>query len=264
MKQLEEGIFFIISDDLRKFQNLRCLDMEDCNIYLQPGRTRSQTAGRMKFVQLLSSFSCLQRLDVSYNYLLGCLGELLEALRHPLEFLSVRGCDLNEDDLEALASSKHCLSLRELNLSKLCQFSIYNNDRISPAFLLRIIPRFRNLGILNLAQNYLSDASIPDFCSSLAADLTNLAYLDIAGNVLTEENITLFVKTVGKIKSFQRFRVTCSNNLLEEIPAANHHALQLRRRFGDIWQSMGRLDIQLDIVRLSYAIFVDLLDMIND
>jgi hypothetical protein len=48
----------------------------------------------------------------------GCLGEVLDAIARPLHFLSLRGCDLNVDDLEALAKSKHAPELLELNLSK--------------------------------------------------------------------------------------------------------------------------------------------------
>jgi hypothetical protein len=51
-------------------------------------------------------------------WLQGCLGEVLDAIAQPLHFLSLRGCDLNVDDLEALAKSKHAPELLELNLSK--------------------------------------------------------------------------------------------------------------------------------------------------
>ncbi|KAK3088796.1 hypothetical protein FSP39_023791 [Pinctada imbricata] len=268
LKQLEEGIFFFMSPDLRRFHRLRSLDIQDCNVYLLSGRTRSQTFHRMQLVRLLNSFDCLHRLDISFNYLLGCLGELLEALRHPLEYLSVRGCDLNEHDLECLASSSHSKSLRELNLSKLCQFSIYNMDRISPSYLLKIIPQFTNVAILNLAQNHLPDSSIPDFCKTISTHLKRLVYLDIAGNILNENSLTELIHSVGKVKPFQLFRITCSNNLLEGMPLDAYQVNQLtaglRRKFMNIWKDMGRTDIHLDIVRLSYAIFVDLLDIFND
>lgn len=91
---------------------------------LQEGRTRSRTASRLRITELFSSFSRLTRLDLSFNYILGCLGELLHSLSCPLEYLALRGCDLDESDLQALASSKHAASLRELNLSKLCQVKI--------------------------------------------------------------------------------------------------------------------------------------------
>ncbi|XP_063407047.1 uncharacterized protein LOC134690855 [Mytilus trossulus] len=266
LKQLEEGIFFLVASDLQKFKNVRALDLQDCNIYLQEGRTRSRTALRNKIVETLNCFSNLIRLDLSFNYLLGCLGEILTALKQPLEFLSLRGCDLNENDLSCLTKSQHAIHLKELNLSKVCQFSIYDNDRISPMFLLKITKHFSNVKILSLAQNHLPDASVSEFCHILRHDLKYLKVLDIAGNILTEENLTDITKALAHIKSMQKFRLTCTNNLLEDAMGpldGGNNQEDLKKKFCGVLSCLGRDDIIVDIVRLSYAIFVDLVDIMD-
>lgn len=266
LKQLEEGIFFLVASDLQKFKNVRALDLQDCNIYLQEGRTRSRTALRNKIVETLNCFPNLIRLDLSFNYLLGCLGEILTALKQPLEFLSLRGCDLNENDLSCLTKSQHANHLKELNLSKVCQFSIYDNDRISPMFLLKITKHFSNVKILSLAQNHLPDASVSEFCHILRHDLEYLKVLDIAGNILTEENLTDITKALAHIKSMQKFRLTCTNNLLEDAMGpldGGNNQEDLKKKFCGVLSCLGRDDIIVDIVRLSYAIFVDLVDIMD-
>lgn len=267
LRQLEEGIFFMVSPNLKKFSRLRSLDLQDCNIYLQEGKTRSRTIGRAIMVRTLSCFENLVRLDLSFNYLLGCLGEILDALKLPLEFLSLRNCDLNEDDLECLANSKHALSLQELNLSKICQFSIYDNDRISSNNLFKVVFCFKNVKLLNLAQNHFQDSSIPSFCEKLPQNLKKLQYLDIAGNVLTEDSTLQICKALAKVKTFQWFRLTCSNNLLDEalghLNQAHENAVQAKLRICGLLSALGRTDIHIEIVKLSYAIFVDLMDVME-
>ena len=248
---------------MQRFTKIRALDLQGCNIYLQEGRTRSRTSLRYKLVETLSCFPNLVRVDLSFNYLLGCLGELLTALRQPLEYLSVRGCDLNENDLTCLASSHHTKHLHELNLSKVCQFSIYDNDRISPMFLLKITKHFSNVNILSLAQNHLPDASVSEFCNILRQDLKVLKVLDIAGNILTEENLTDITKALAHIKSMQKFRLTCANNLLNNLVNGGNNMEELKKKFCGVLSSLGRDDITIDLVRLSYAIFVDLVDIMD-
>lgn len=257
----------MVSPNLKKFSRLRSLDLQDCNIYLQEGKTRSRTIGRAIMVRTLSCFENLVRLDLSFNYLLGCLGEILDALKLPLEFLSLRNCDLNEDDLECLAISKHALSLQELNLSKICQFSIYDNDRISSNNLFKVVFCFKNVKLLNLAQNHFQDSSIPSFCEKLPQNLKKLQYLDIAGNVLTEDSTLQICKALAKVKTFQWFRLTCSNNLLDEalghLNQAHENAVQAKQRICGLLSALGRTDIHIEIVKLSYAIFVDLMDVME-
>ena len=84
----------------------------------QNGRTRSKTQDRKALCNFLAAFPLLVRLDLSFNYLVGCLGEVLQSVAKPLQYLGLRGCDLDAVDLQALGASKHAASIRELNLSK--------------------------------------------------------------------------------------------------------------------------------------------------
>ena len=91
----------------------------------QNGRTRSKTQDRKALCNFLAAFPLLVRLDLSFNYLVGCLGEVLQSVAKPLQYLGLRGCDLDAVDLQALGASKHAASIRELNLSKVSSFSFF-------------------------------------------------------------------------------------------------------------------------------------------
>ena len=256
----------MIASDIKKFHSLQRLDLQDCNIYLQEGVTRSRTVARSALCGLFNSFDHLQRLDLSFNYLLGCLGELLDALRQPLEYLSVRSCDLNERDLACLAESKHAPHLRELNLSKLCQFSILELDRISPSFLLKILRNFPKVAVLNLSQNHLPDSAMQDFTETLSNHLVNLKGLDIAGNILTIENQIEIAKACAKIPAAQWLRLTCVNSAFLNgamLPVQDNHLEEMSTKLRNVLESMGRGDIKVNVVRLSYAILVDLIDIFD-
>ncbi|KAJ8322251.1 LOW QUALITY PROTEIN: hypothetical protein KUTeg_000722 [Tegillarca granosa] len=264
LKQLEEGVFFIVSADLHKFTNLRALDLSDCNVYLQEGCTRSRTYWRSKMSQTLHCFKHLVKLDLSFNYLLGCLGELLDALNCPLEYLSLRGCDLNEHDLDCLSNSKHAPKLRELNLSKVCQFSIFENDHISPVYLLKSVKHFTSVCILNLAQNNIPDSSVTEFCDTIKVYLKELKSLDLAKNILTDEHLMDLTRTVAGVKSMQLFRLTWGN-ILEDghLVIINDNGVNMKKKLSDILCSLGRSDIIIDLVQLTYTIFVGLMDLMD-
>lgn len=261
LRQLEEGILHIISPDIMKFTNLHSLDIQDCNLYLQEGITRSRTVTRSRLCTTFNSFNHLHRLDISFNFLIGCLGELLEALQKPLDYLSVRGCDLNEADLGNLAHSKHACHLRELNLSKLCSFSIYESDRISPMCILRTMKHFPQMTLLNLSQNHLPDSGIREFGEILTHSLLCLKGLDISGNIMQFDSQLELAKACAKIPKMQWMRLTCMNNILNDgILMDNNQVGAMYEKLQNVMKSHGRDDICVDVVRLSVAILVDLID----
>ncbi|XP_046374445.1 leucine-rich repeat-containing protein 14-like [Haliotis cracherodii] len=265
LRQLEENVFFIIAPDLKKFANLRSLDLQDCNIYLHEGKTRSCTTGRQQIVNTLHCFEHLVRLDIGFNYIVGCLGEVLDALRRPLEYLSIRGCDINEEDLDSLAKSKHAAHLRELNVSKLCQFMIFDTRRIAPSYLLKILKQFPQLTILNLSQNHLSDSSVPEFCHTLTRTLRKLKMLDISANVLTSENQLDITRACANIKSMQKLKLTCVSGFVEEAeqPLNMDNNCEMKQKLVKLLDAMGRGDIVIEVVKLSQAIFVDFVDFMD-
>lgn len=264
LRQLEENILYIISPDITRFTNLRCLDIQDCNLYLQEGITRSRTMTRNRLCSTFRALTHLRRLDIGFNFLIGCLGELLDALQSPLEYLSVRGCDLNESDLSALASSKHASELRELNLSKLCSYSIFESDRISPVCIMKTMKYFPKLMLLNLSQNQLADSGIKEFGEILKKHLRQLKGLDIAGNIMQFESQLELARACASIPTMQWLRLTCMNSLVDEgLNLDNNAADTMFARLREVMKSQGRDDICIEVVRLSVAILVDLVDFLE-
>ncbi|KAL5013654.1 hypothetical protein ScPMuIL_007924 [Solemya velum] len=256
LHHLDEGVFLRISQELRKFTRLRALDIQDCNIYLQEGITRRRTSVRLQMINTLACFSSLVRLDIGFNYLLGCLGELLDALVCPLEYLSVCGCDLNEKDLENLVQSKHAQSLRELNLGKLCQYSVYTVDRISPNYLIGITKHFTNLVALRLQRNNLPNSVIPGLCDILTNHLIRLKGLDISRNIFSDVSHMQLVRACAQMKTIQKLRLTCFHSLAEEILNPGNH-VNMQQQLMQLLNTLGRPDIKLDLVRFSFAIMIE-------
>lgn len=219
---------------------------------------------RSKICKTISALKHLKRLDISNNYLIGCLGEVLDALDSPLEYLSLRGCDLNEGDLISLTKSKHSVSLRELNLSKLCQFSIYESDRISPSLTLRIVKYFPNLSVLNISQNNLPDSGMLEFQHTLTAHMKSLKALDIAGNLMQFDSQVELVKTCAGIPTMQWIRLTCiDTSLNNRMLLDNDRFVEMSEVLHNVIKSCGREDIYIDVVRLSFAILVDAMDFFD-
>ncbi|XP_060595656.1 uncharacterized protein LOC132749776, partial [Ruditapes philippinarum] len=265
LRQLEEGILHVISPDIMKFTNLQSLDIQDCNLYLQEGITRSRTATRSRLCNMFSAFHHLHRLDISFNFLIGCLGELLDALQNPLDYLSVRGCDLNETDLNNLAKSKHAPHLRELNMSKLCSFSMYESDRIAPLRILKTMKHFPKMTVLNLSQNHLPDDGIREFTEILSKDLAHLKVLDISGNIMQFESQLQLAKACAEIPKMQLVRLTCMNSAVNDDIFMNNHQIDgMYNKLIEVMKSRGRDDIHIDVVQLSVGILVDWFDFIND
>lgn len=163
------------------------------------------------------------------------------------------GCDLNESDLNALSTSHHAKHLKELNLAKLCQFSIYAWDQISPSSLLSIIRNFPNLVILNLSHNGITDASLPELCVILQNSLPHLKGLDMGGNILSMLNLKQLVKTCAKMKHMQKLRITHYISLAQEIfepVEIQEQMAQMRTSINGLLKSLNRplLLVQLDRV----------------
>ncbi|KAK6167482.1 hypothetical protein SNE40_021499 [Patella caerulea] len=266
LSQLEENIFFTIVSDLQKFVNIRFLDIQECSIYLQKGKTRSRTQGRSKLVSLFSSMVNLKRLDISSNYVLGCLGEVLDALSIPLEYLNISGCDIDEDDLDSLSKSHHAKSLRELNASKLTHFSMFDISRVSQTYLLKTMRHFPNVCVLNLAENNLADAIIPEFCVTIKECLKYLKVLDLSANILNMDSLITITQTCAKLKSMQKILVTCANGLWDVAlaPLDNlDHQQELKQKLLKVLEMSGRTDIIVEPVRLLRTLSIDFIDLLH-
>lgn len=263
LRSMEEGNFKTFAPTLYKFQNLQAIELQDCNIYLQNGRTRSKTEDRKALCTFLASFPLLCRLDLGYNYLQGCLGEVLDSIFRPLHFLSLRGCDLNVADLEALAASKHAPELLELNLSK----AIVNTGRdfvlgevsVAPLAMVRMLKSFPKLAVLNLSQNTFPDHQIKELCDVLRNHLKQLKVLDMAAVVMTSQHQEDICMACAAIPSFQKILITLVTSLVDELHNWNG-VEDIAKRITTKMRKVGRWDIRLETVLFSRALFMDIVD----
>ncbi|CAG2204319.1 unnamed protein product [Mytilus edulis] len=113
---------------------------------------------------------------------------------------------------------------------------------------------------------FLVASDLQKFKNVRALDLQDCNIYLQEGNILTEENLTDITKALAHIKSMQKFRLTCTNNLLEDAMGpldGGNNQEDLKKKFCGVLSCLGRDDIIVDIVRLSYAIFVDLVDIMD-
>ncbi|KAL4217710.1 negative regulation of toll-like receptor signaling pathway [Mactra antiquata] len=235
--RLEEDMLLGIQNDLTNFTNLHSLDLQNCELYLKEGKTRNCTKTRKTLCDLLSSFNHLQRLDISRIYLYGCLGEILDALRKPLVYLGVRFCDLKKDDIDSLVSSKHSSSLRELNLSGICKWELFN-DKDLPINLLKALQHFPNISVLDISDNNFLDSDTEELCEILSHKLPRLRGLDISENLLKWENLLKLVKACCSVSTMQLIKLTCIEGLELSV-------------FDDVIQRFGGQDILVQNMRWS-------------
>ncbi|KAK7091562.1 leucine-rich repeat-containing protein 14-like [Littorina saxatilis] len=262
LRQLDDGVFKYVAPTLYKFKNLQAIELQDCNIYLQNGKTRSKTEVRKALCNFLSEFPLLVRLDLSFNFLFGCLGEVLASVSRPLQYLGLRGCDLNVSDLEALAKSKHAASLRELNLSKLNLGALhYYLEERSQAMktMVSILQSFPRLAVLNLSQNNLPDVQVDRLCSVLRTSLKQLKVLDVAAIVMSPQHQVDICLACASIPTFQKICITLVTSLVDELNNWNgieDVANKITRKL----YAAGRWDVRLETVLFSRALFMDIVD----
>ncbi|XP_052769742.1 uncharacterized protein LOC128209652 [Mya arenaria] len=264
LQQLEEGILWLVIDDLCRFTRLTALDLQDCNIYLQEGKTRARTSTRARLSNTLKCLTSLRRLNLASNYLVGCLGEILDAVQNPLQFLGIRSCDLDQSDLSSLEQSKHAASIRELNISKLCHFSLFGSDNLTPSDVLKMVKHFPNVTVLNLAQNHLTDSGMGDFLQTLPK-LTSLKGLDLSGNNLQLDSHLSLARACAHIPVMQWLRLSSVDrlNLDEFLENLNFGNQEMEGKIMNAMKELGREDISVNILPPSVAIMVDLVDFFD-
>lgn len=258
LENLEDNLFFITNDTLHKFQNLSSLALLNCNINLQEGRTRRRTSARRQVTSLLSCYPHLIRLDLSQNSFAGCLSELLDALQNPLEFLSLRECDLSDCDIEYLVQSRHARSLKELNVAKICGLFPEDSFAVSTGALMKCIPKLNNLHVLSLSQNQITDSKLDQLTATLPASMPKLQKLYMADNIVSAEPVLRFIKVCTRIRPLRYIHVPYSHNLLEALNMMEAGHQQFRGQIKDLLKQQRREDIQVEVAGLAYAIFANL------
>ena len=88
--------------------------------------------------------------------------------------------------------------------------------------------------------------------------------LDISANIILAETQLDLVRACAKVRTMQKLRLTCASSFTEEARAPldwpNHCE---SRKLMNVFKSLGRSDISVEVIKLSDAIFVDLIDVFD-
>ena len=258
---LEGNVFNAMCNILHRFTNVSRLSLQDCNISLEAGRTRRCTNTRVRLCSLLSTFKYLTRLDLSENSLAGCLGEVLNGLEMPLQYLSLRNCDIFDSDVTALSESKHANSLRELNLTKVCGLFAYDRFAVTPQTLIKSLTsrQFPMLTVVTLVHNQLTDAHMHTLCVALRAGCWHkLRMLNISDNMLTADAVLQVVHACCvngaglSTPELQCLHVPYTHTLLDVAEHARHN---FALRIYQVLKESGRDDVMVYVTTSTYAVF---------
>ncbi len=186
---MEDMLFQYILRGVARFTKLRALDVGNCSISVT-GKTRVRTALRSRIIYLFGTFTQLTRLDIRKSELTGNLGELLDTLTTPLEYLNLSGCTLNEEDFTYLSRSKHTKSLKELHVSSL----IRRGDVQCPESILSCVESMQEtLQVLAIQNNEIGDDHVGRLCSMLPR-FKKLKLLDTLYNFMGQESLLKLVE----------------------------------------------------------------------
>jgi hypothetical protein len=119
---------------------------------------------------------------------------------------------------------------------------------------------FPKLTLLNLSQNSLPDSGIKEFGDILTGHVRHLKGLDVAGNIMQFDSQLDLARACANIPSMQWLRLTCMNTMLDEGPNDDNPVGTMFERLKEVMKCNGRDDICVEVVRLSVAILVDLID----
>ncbi len=248
-------MFFLFCQDLHPFVTIRSLGLPNCNIMLQQGRTRRRTSARVQLTTTLEKFPHLVRLDLSHNSFSGCLREVLDALSCPLQFLSLRDCDLLDQDLVDLTESKHAASLRQLDLSKICGLFPDDNFAISTSTLVRALKKFPSMTTINLQQNQITNARIEELCQTMRNHWPKIKGLNLQDNIIEPDSVLKVVRCVCAIPSFQVLKIPYAHNMLNAEMLMETARMEFVRTVDEILTGCGRTSIEVEVQGMAYAVF---------
>jgi hypothetical protein len=196
LNNMEDMLFQYILRGVARFTKLRALDVGNCSISVT-GKTRVRTALRSRIMYLFGTFTQLTRLDIRKSELTGNLGELLNALNTPLEYLNISGCNLNEEDFTYLAKCKHTKSLKELHVSSL----VPRGDLESPECVLACVEAMQEtLNVLAIQNNEIGDDHVGRLCNMMSG-FKKLRLLDTLYNFMGQDSLLRLVEAATKCAS---------------------------------------------------------------
>ena len=191
--------------------------------------------------KLLRKLPFIRRINFSYCNLRGRLSTLLGGLRQHVEYLKLKDCRLDEDDISFLQHWKPVASLREFNLS--C-----NNLQQMEGMLIRILQRMPRVTCFSVAHclfNTHGQVLIARYCKDCAC----LKVLCLTGYTPLPQNDSLEVLScIAQIRSLQKAVIFPE---VYGFPGANERERAMNRyhtfRFSYRYLAMrGRADIELE------------------
>ena len=252
---MEDNVIFIVCSDLRPFVNLTALSLPCCNLTLREGRTRSRTVARQQITQTFRCLPRLKRLDLRQNCFAGCLPELLGALQTPLEYLNISECDIYDKDMEQLANSIHAESLQELNLSRTCGYYFGHMVSASVMTLFMCLPSFKNLVVLHLEENHLTENKVNDICHMMKSK-HKLKAIDISNNLLKKDMVQTVIECGVDLPGLQYLKVPYYNDILGIIQVGGEERIQFEQAIKSLLNKKRREDLNVQVSPISVSVLL--------
>ena len=251
---MEENVFDLVQKDLTPFKQLTALGLPNCSIVLREGRTRCRTRTRTVFIETLSSFQCLVKLDLSENSFAGCLGEVLDALHCPLVYLKLRRCDILNADMQHLSRSRHAKSLQYLNVGRVCGLFPDDDIAVTSPCLVNCLRRFSQLRIVHLEQNLIKDSLCLDLCLTIEHHWPWLQAINLSGNLLSPSKCCEVVTSCARARRVEYVKLPHAHNMhtiYDESVARATFIKQLE----DTAKANQKPQLKIHIESVSFSIF---------
>ena len=253
LSNLEDNVFYLVQKDLTPFKYLTSLGLSNCNVALREGRTRGRTRTRKAFIETLSSFEQLVKLDLSENSLAGCLGEVLESLARPLEYLKLKRCDIVDADMESLARSKHAKSLKYLNVARVCGLFMLDDFAVTPACLVNCLKDFSALRVLHAQQNQLGDAHAADLCSTIERAWPHVKAINLADNVLARNKCYDVVRSCALAPSVEYVKLPHAAQNMMGLHDHNSDKETFLKSLEAKAKANGKPQLKIEVLSVSFA-----------
>ena len=238
-------LFQYILKGVERFTSLQALDIGDCSVSVS-GNTRTRQVLRQRIVGLFSKFTNLFRLDLSYSDLQGHLVTVLEALRVPLQYLSIAGCAVEEYDLVYLGNCKHTTSLKEIHLNAL----VHRGKIETPVPVLNCVETFVTTTVVVAVQSNSIEQKHVDQLCRIVSKSTSLKVLDTLYNLLTEEALLHLTEGICRCASLRVLTLNLQPVVAEEHATVVTHRQNVQRKVQQVLNRNKREDITVVIIAM--------------
>ena len=241
-------LFQYILKGVERYTSLQALDIGDCSVSVS-GSTRTRQALRQRIVRLFYTFTNLLRLDLRHSDLQGHLRTLLDALSLPLQYLSISGCAVEEDDLRYLSNCKHSTSLKEIHLSDLVKRGLIH----TPVPVLNCLEHLISTVVVAAIQsNNIEQKNVEQLCK-IVSKSSSLKALDTLYNLLSVEAVLQLTQRACECTSLRLLAINLQSVLGEQQDAVVNKRLELQRKVQQVLHRNNRSDITVVVVAMGMA-----------